>query len=611
MIKLATFKTFVTDIGAAKIINAQLGGKKVNITTFVVGDGNGKEVNPSPNQTTLVNEVYSGPIASANIDEENNLIIVYESAIPANVGDFYIREVGLKDEDGDLIAVGNYPESYKPVATSGSTTELIVKMKIQVSNTDAINFKIDPTTAIASRDYVNKNIASLEQTVNERLADAEQKVISVDEKTNRELISRRNRKPMITIIDDDGRTTVLDKWVPILQEKNFKMDIAVITGWVGNTNYMTWEQLEHLKREYNVDLVNHTHTHPYLGNLETEAEVREQFQKSTDILKSRGHSYDIMVYPYGSNSPIVRQVAREYCRAGVYTLGGVTTPPLETFRLPRQELLPSSGSMDEIEEYTKYIDEAIEKNGWIIFMSHSQYKSFDAEKIKAIIDYANFKGVEWVHTKEGLDRIGNLIDLGDYVSRASNVGYTILDADGQFHSNNYNFVSSMVNNSVTLDTSISELPEGLSRAIFYGSSHNFPTTSGMVFSNVSHSNPIYSWQMLISTVGNEMYKRQGNSDGTWREFTTVHNNYFVEKGYNKYSADTPITAYPANSVTTFIVNTSGGAGFPNGSAGVVTTYRMHSDDWSRQEYRRYRSNEVWSRYWDGSAWSDWEKISAV
>lgn len=171
MIKLATFKTFVTDIGAAKIINAQLGGKKVNITTFVVGDGNGMEVNPSPNQTTLVNEVYSGPIASANIDEENNLIIVYESAIPADVGDFYIREVGLKDEDGDLIAVGNYPESYKPVATSGSTTELIVKMKIQVSNTDAINFKIDPTTAIASRDYVNKNIASLEQTVNEHLAD--------------------------------------------------------------------------------------------------------------------------------------------------------------------------------------------------------------------------------------------------------------------------------------------------------------------------------------------------------------------------------------------------------------------------------------------------------
>lgn len=167
---MATYKTYVTDVGAAKIINAQLNGTKVKIASFVAGDGGGNEVNPSPAQTALVNEVYSGPIASATIDDENSLIVVYESAVPSSVGNFYIREVGLKDEEGDLIAVGNYPESYKPIATSGSTTDLIVKMKIQVSNTDAINFKIDPTAAIASRDYVDKNVASAEGRLTQQLA---------------------------------------------------------------------------------------------------------------------------------------------------------------------------------------------------------------------------------------------------------------------------------------------------------------------------------------------------------------------------------------------------------------------------------------------------------
>lgn len=443
---------------------------------------------------------------------------------------------------------------------------------------------------------------------------------------NKEIISGRNRKPMITIIDDDGRSTFLSKWEPILQEKYFKIDIAVITGSVGTANFMTWEQIERLKEEYNIDLLNHTHNHLHLAE-QTETIVREEFETSSQILKARGHRYDVVVPPYGSTSATVRQVAREYCRAAVhieYPINiKINVPPLYTFQLPRVSLMPSSGEMGSVETYTAYIDDAIENNGWLIFMTHSQYASFDTEKVRAVIDYANASGIKWVSTREGLDRIGNLIDTGDYIG--SGAEYYILDADGAVHSKSYGIQYRVENTNFDFYTPITAFQQNFTHRtsilLTNPTVSLFPRSTGGTLETYRGSTDSLSFQLYFVYNRNEVYKRRWlTTTSEWGLFELIVNQLefdvlngaYTESTLNRYSADTNISEFLNNKVTTFAVNTAGATGFPDNKAGIVTVYKVGGNGWYRQEFRRYMSNELWSRYVDTSGeWTSWVKISAV
>lgn len=394
--------------------------------------------------------------------------------------------------------------------------------------------KAQSDIAIINSQLENKAEQADLDNVSSQLAQNVHQIVEVKDKVNRELISKRNRKPMITIIDDDGRTDFLTKWEPILKEKTCKVDIAVITGWVGNSGYMTWEDLERLKAAYDIDLVNHTHTHRYLADI-SESEMRWEMENSVRILKERGHSHDIMVYPYGSNNAIVRQVTREYCRTGINISGGVNTPPLETFRLFRQGLTPQTGTMSPAEVYTQYIDEAIAKNGWIIFMNHSQYSPMDVNIIKAVIDYANSKGIEWVHTREGLDRIGNLIDTGDYVASAQGSEFTILDANGVLHSKtNSKDYRLGETNSVTVNSLITDFqPKStticqITSAIATG----FPENKAGILETFRGGSDSYSYQQYRIYNSNNVYKRFWNASGSsWGTFERIDGMSLKKESY--------------------------------------------------------------------------------
>lgn len=114
------FYTIVTRIGQAKIANSQVLGTRVNLTQIAAGDSGGNYYNPVETQTALAHEVWRGAISSISIDETNHNWIIVEAVIPATQGGFTVREVGLFDEAGDLIAIGKYPETYKPVSAEGS-----------------------------------------------------------------------------------------------------------------------------------------------------------------------------------------------------------------------------------------------------------------------------------------------------------------------------------------------------------------------------------------------------------------------------------------------------------------------------------------------------------
>ncbi|MDC3595164.1 tail fiber protein [Escherichia coli] len=158
------FYTLLTDIGAAKLASAAALGVPLKITHMAVGDGGGTLPTPDAKQTALVNEKRRAALNMLYIDPQNSSQIIAEQVIPENEGGWWIREVGLFDESGALIAVGNCPESYKPQLAEGSGRTQTVRMVLITSSTDNITLKIDPAVVLSTRKYVDDKISEHEQS---------------------------------------------------------------------------------------------------------------------------------------------------------------------------------------------------------------------------------------------------------------------------------------------------------------------------------------------------------------------------------------------------------------------------------------------------------------
>ncbi|HGY4780908.1 TPA: tail fiber protein [Escherichia coli] len=158
------FYTLLTDIGAAKLASAAALGVPLKITHMAVGDGGGVLPTPDSKQAALVNEKRRAALNMLYIDPQNSSQIIAEQVIPENEGGWWIREVGLFDESGALIAVGNCPESYKPQLAEGSGRTQTVRMVLITSSTDNITLKIDPAVVLATRKYVDDKISEHEQS---------------------------------------------------------------------------------------------------------------------------------------------------------------------------------------------------------------------------------------------------------------------------------------------------------------------------------------------------------------------------------------------------------------------------------------------------------------
>ncbi|GKV90080.1 phage tail-collar fiber domain-containing protein [Pectobacterium carotovorum] len=159
----ATYFALLTNIGAAKLANATALGSRLNITQMAVGDGGGLLPTPNPAQTALINEQRRAAINVLSIDPKNPSQIIAEQVIPENEGGWWVREVGLFDDDGNLIAVANCPETYKPLLQQGSGRVQTVRMILIVSSTDAVTLKIDPAVVLATRSYVDDALAEHEK----------------------------------------------------------------------------------------------------------------------------------------------------------------------------------------------------------------------------------------------------------------------------------------------------------------------------------------------------------------------------------------------------------------------------------------------------------------
>ncbi|MFS9732085.1 phage tail protein [Enterobacter hormaechei] len=160
----------LTNVGAAKLANATALGAQVEITQMAVGDGNGVLPTPNQAQTALVHELRRKPLNSLSIDPNNANQIIAEQVIPEDEGGWWIREIGLFDKDGDMIAVANCAETYKPQLQEGSGRVQVVRMILIVSSTAAVTLKIDPSVVLATRKYVDDQIIQVKSYVDQKMA---------------------------------------------------------------------------------------------------------------------------------------------------------------------------------------------------------------------------------------------------------------------------------------------------------------------------------------------------------------------------------------------------------------------------------------------------------
>ncbi|HHL2458628.1 TPA: phage tail protein [Yersinia enterocolitica] len=169
----ARFFALLTNIGAAKLANATALGTRLEITQMAVGDGAGTLPTPNPAQTQLVNEQRRAALNTLSVDPINTSQIIAEQVIPEAEGGWWIREIGLLDKDGDLVAIANCAETYKPLMQEGSGRTQTIRIILIVSSTAAVTLKIDPAVVLATRKYVDDKVIEVKQYADKLLSDHE------------------------------------------------------------------------------------------------------------------------------------------------------------------------------------------------------------------------------------------------------------------------------------------------------------------------------------------------------------------------------------------------------------------------------------------------------
>ncbi|EGT2266277.1 phage tail protein [Salmonella enterica subsp. enterica serovar Typhimurium] len=160
------FYTLLTDWGMAKIASALADKKQIHLQKIAVGDGGGQYYEPTASQTNLRHEVWRGEMNTLTVAPNNPNWLIAELVLPEDVGGWYVREVGVFDDEGELIAIGKFPESYKALLPGGCGKQVCIRLIMEVSNTTAVTLTVDPSIVLATRDYVDARLDEHEHSTN-------------------------------------------------------------------------------------------------------------------------------------------------------------------------------------------------------------------------------------------------------------------------------------------------------------------------------------------------------------------------------------------------------------------------------------------------------------
>lgn len=150
------YDAVVTDVGNDLMMQAIAEGKRLKITEFAVGDANGEYYRPVKSMTALIHETWRGPINSAEISKGSGNIMIVTAICPGDAGGFTIREMGVFDEAGHMIAVCNCPATPKVTIVDGVVNEMRLELEMALLNGEAVELLVDPNIVTATKKDVEE-----------------------------------------------------------------------------------------------------------------------------------------------------------------------------------------------------------------------------------------------------------------------------------------------------------------------------------------------------------------------------------------------------------------------------------------------------------------------
>jgi len=333
---------------------------------------------------------------------------------------------------------------------------------------------------------------------------------------------RGTKRPLITFIDDDaGIAPIFTKLKPLYDSKGI-VGVSAVNGDPTSkaTDLLTLQNS-------GWEISSHSFAHTDLM-LMSESQLRADFETSLSLLRGNGLNVENLVYPYGTSNALVRKVAKDYFNCGARVGGGINKYPFNQFNLNRVALgssfdsgSPIAGLATNSLEYYKYrVDEAIENNCWLIFMTHANdIDDTQLQYISDLIDYIQSLNVDVVTLKKGVELIGNIIENGDAVAKND---YLTVDCEGKVYSSSiFNSVKNASTNSSVFTTPITEFDLGRITVtpISDTNASGLPENkAGILITNNILGENGYPYQEYHVYNSPRVYTRGQKVDGTWTTF---------------------------------------------------------------------------------------------
>lgn len=410
------------------------------------------------------------------------------------------------------------------------------------------------------------------------------------------MINRKEPRPIITWVDDDGHKGVLTKLAPLAEEYGVPFTSAVATGRIGTGNYMTESQIKEAMSR-GIEIVSHSHAHDRNNQPVdmSDEELLQDYKTSQKIIKELGGNYRALVQPFGTYTQRELDIAKQvfdYC-VGTATRGNIVNiAPFSNY-----ELMRTSAELRSIDIIKQKIDEAIEYNGWLILTSHvDQDYGWTEEKTRQIIEYAQSKGVDFVTLEEGINIQGNIAEFKG----------NIISASGEVYGNDLGRTKIIRDTSITAETPIYFFDENkITRVRVHHNQGGFPeNSSGFLDTYRYTGDVIWSYQVFTTTRDKNIYVRWWDeTEEKWTEFLNSTGEVYL--GDNAINiTDQPTDPHLSGRVACTTITSDASSDFPEGRAGVLFHYGYKTNPYAHQVYRIFRSSREYIRWWTADGWTD-------
>ena len=243
----------------------------------------------------------------------------------------------------------------------------------------------------------------------------------------------------ISFIDDDCRVEAYTVLWPVVQAKNVPYAVACPPAQIGKDKFITKDQLLNMVNG-GCEVLSHHYKEDAMTQFESAANYEADVKKSLAAFTELGvNEVDGVVYPNGYRVDEYMPVVRKYFNVGFTIDRGINVPPVETCYMKRCELFPTNG-LYTLDDAKKLVDSVAVNGGWLIFMTHAWYTSFSASDLATLIEYITSKHIDIVGIKEGMEKFGNVVDIGYAKKPLANMSlpYYIVDCLGRVYANTWN-----------------------------------------------------------------------------------------------------------------------------------------------------------------------------